>query len=151
MSPLIEIHCPLSGVVDVGGEIVKMDKAALALQAKVKKMRDLMSGEGYAKVPEATRAKNSEQLANDEIELQKLNDSIASFKSVLTPDQLAKYVADKLASFAADRDKTMKSIEKLKAGLPAEEDKRPKKTLLKIAEAEQELREIEQQMANLNQ
>lgn len=150
VSPLLEIHCPLAGMVDVGAEIVKMDKQALALQAKIQKMKALMAGAGYAKVPEATKEKNSAQLANDTMELEKLEASINNFKSVLTPDQLAKYVADKLASFAADKAKLEKNIAKLRASLPEDVEKQPKKTLQKIAEAEQDVREIEEQMAKLS-
>jgi hypothetical protein len=149
VSPQIEIHVPLQGLIDVGSEIVKMEKSEFAVLAKVKKMRELMAGESYAKVPAQMKAKNDEQLANDTLEAQKIKASIDNFKSVLTPDQHAQYLADKLAVFHLDREKLVKNIEKLTAALPAEVDKRPKKSLAKIAEAEQELKEIEEQMETL--
>lgn len=149
VSPLIEIHVPLQGLVDVGSEIVKMEKTQYAAESKVKKLQQLMAGASYAKVPQATKDKNTAQLANDTLELEKIVASINNFKSVLTPEQHAKYLADKLAVFQSDREKLAKSIEKMVAALPAEVDKRPKKSLAKIAEAEQEMAEIDAQMTAL--
>src|SRR5690349_8839180 len=77
VSPVLQIHVPLAGLVDVGAEIVKMEKAEYALQSRVRKLRDLMAGAGYAKVPEATKEKNAAQLANDTAELDKLQASVA--------------------------------------------------------------------------
>lgn len=149
VSPLIEIHVPLSGLVDVGGEIVKMEKVAYALGGKIAKLREQMAGPSYSKVPQNTRTKNDEQLANDTLELAKLDDSIANFKSVLTPDQHKQYLSDKMASYALEADKLAKNIEKLRAALPADVAKQPKKSLQKIAEAEAELKDIEDQVAAL--
>ena len=149
VSPLIEIHVPLSGLVDVGGEIVKMEKVAYALSSKIAKLREQMAGASYAKVPANTRAKNDEQLANDSLELSKLDESIANFKSVLTPEQHKQYQSDKMAAYAVEADKLAKNIEKLRAALPADVEKQPKKSLQKIAEAEAELKDIEDQVAAL--
>ena len=149
VSPLIQIHVPLQGLVDVGVEIVKMERVQDALMGKLRKLKEQMSQASYAKVPEATRKKNDEQLANDSMELSKLDASVANFKSVLNPDQLKQYLNDKMASYALEADKLAKGIEKLKAALPAEVAKQPKKSLLKIAEAEQELAEVQEQIKQM--
>lgn len=149
VSPLIQIHVPLQGLVDVGGEIVKMEKVSYALEQKLAKLNEQMSSASYAKVPEDTKKKNTLQHANDTLELQKLQASINNFKSVLTPEQTKQYLADKLASFQSEADKLSKSIAKMREGLPAEVSKQPKKSLQKIAEAEQEMKDIEQQMKDL--
>jgi hypothetical protein len=149
VSPLIEIHFPLAGVVDVGAEIVKMEKSHYAVLSKVRKLRELISGDSYAKVPEATKKKNDEQLSNDSLEAEKILAGIDNFKSVLTPEQHAQYLKDKVIVYQTDREKAIKSIEKLRAALPVEVDKQPKKSLAKIAEAEQDLKDIETQIAGL--
>jgi len=149
VSPQIEIFTPLQGLVDVGGEIVKMEKAAHALKQRLAKLQEQMDGPSYAKVPAATRAKNDEQKANDSEELRKLTASIANFKSVLTPEQTAKYLADKAESFRVEAGKLQASIEKMRAALPADVEKQPKKSLQKIAEAEQELQDVQKQLEQL--
>lgn len=149
VSPLLEIHVPLAGLVDVGGETIKMEKAEAIVLAKVKKLKDQMASDSYAKVPAATKAKNDEQLANDTLEAQKMRIAIDNFKSVLSPDQLAQYQKDKLASAQSDRVKVAKKLEEFQASLPAEVAKQPKKTLQKIAETEAELKEIDALIASL--
>lgn len=149
VSPTVEIHVPLQGLVDVGAEIVKMEKGEAVVLAKVAKLLALMSGPSYAKVPAATKLKNDVQLANDRVEAGKIKVSVDNFKSVLTPDQHAQYMQDKIAVFAVDREKIVKNIAKLIAALPVEVDKRPKKSLAKVAEAEQELKDIDEAMAKL--
>jgi hypothetical protein len=149
VSPLIEIHVPLQGLVDVGGEIVKMEKNEAAVLAKLKKLQDQMASDSYAKVPAATKAKNDEQLANDTLEAQKIKTSIDNFKSVLTPEQHAQYKKDKLTVAQTDRAKIVKKIDEFKASLPEDVSKHPKKTLQKIAETESELNEIDALIASL--
>jgi chromosome segregation ATPase len=149
VSPQLEIFVPLQGLVDVGGEIVKMEKGAHLLSQRLAKLAEQMAGASYAKVPEATRKKNDEQKANDSEELRKLEASINNFKSVLTPAQRAQYLQDKADSFVAESAKLQASIDKMRAALPADVAKQPKKSLQKIAEAETELADVQKQLEQL--
>jgi len=148
VSPLLEIHCPLAGL-PITNELLKVERALSELQARQAKLADLMANPNYAKVPAATKAKNDEQQKNDALEAEKLQASIANFKSVLTPEQAAQYRLDKLASFEAEVAKLNVSLDKMVKALPADKDKQPKKSLQKIAEAEQEISDINKQIEQL--
>ncbi len=148
VSPLLEIHCPLAGL-PITNELLKVERSLLELNQRQTKLAELMANPNYSKVPVATKTKNEEQKSNDALEAEKLAASIANFKSVLTPEQSAQYILDKLASFEAEMGKLNAGLEKLVKALPVEKEKQPKKSLQKIAEAETEIKELQEQISKL--
>jgi len=142
VNPQVEVHIPLAGLVDVGQEVVKMEKTALRLEEVVATMKAKISAKGYEKTVADVQQKNAEKLAADTEELRKVLASIENFKSLMTPEQHTKYINDKKAALQAEADKLNKKVEELKKNLPPEPEKHPKKTLQKIAEHEDELKAV---------
>jgi valyl-tRNA synthetase len=147
----IELFIPLKGLVDFGGELVKLEKNIESLEISIERSKAKIAGPGFDKSSEDVRNKIRAQLQSEEEEIVKLRANYENFQSLMSAEEFSKYLEDKINLLGADIGRIQVNVDKLRAGLPAEVEKQPKKVLTKIAEAEAEQSKIQEKIANVQQ
>ena len=141
VSPTIELHIPLRGLVDFGAEVVKMEKQRNGLQEAVAALQAKMATPGYDKTKGDVKERNEVKLRDDRAEIDKLTQSIDAFNALMTPEEVALYRQQKVASKQVDADRLKVAMEKI---LPAggDEAKLSKKIAGKYADLKAEYQQL---------
>jgi valyl-tRNA synthetase len=116
VSPTLELHIPLRGLVDFGAEVVKMEKQRDALREGVSSLQAKMAAPGYDKTKAEVRERNDVKVRDDTAEIDKLTQSIDAFKGLMSPEEKVQYLQQKVSSKKADAERVKVGMEKI---LPA--------------------------------
>ena len=152
VSPTLELHIPLRGLVDFGAEVVKMEKQRDALLQSSSVLRAKMAAPGYDKSPADVRSRNEAKLRDDAAEVEKLTASIDAFNALMSDDEKAQYLEQKVSAKRTDAERAKVAMDKI---LPAggDEAKLNKKIAGKYSELKKEhaalMAELEQLQQNL--
>jgi valyl-tRNA synthetase len=83
VTPDIGVHMMLKGMINVDGEVKKIDKKADLLKKSLKSLEDKMNAPSYTdKVPEAVRDQNTQKAVALRLELSQLTDAIARLQKM---------------------------------------------------------------------
>ena len=142
VSPTVELHIPLRGLVDFGAEVVKMEKQRNGLREAVASLQAKVGAAGYVDKTKAdVKERNEAKLRDDTAEIAKLTHSIDAFNALMTPEELAQYRQQKVQSKQLDADRARVAMEKI---LPAggDEAKLSKKIASKYADLKAEHQQL---------
>ena len=150
VSPTIELHIPLRGLVDFGAEVVKMEKQRDSLQDAVTSLQAKMQGPGYEKMKAEVRERNEVKLKDDKAEIDKLTQSIDAFNALMSGEERLEYLQQKVSRQTVDKERVRVGMEKI---LPAggDEEKLNKKIGVKYAELKAEYQHLTQQQQHWQQ
>jgi valyl-tRNA synthetase len=145
VSPTVELHVPLVGLVDLEPELIKMENTQTLVLRRLAKLQGVMQNVEADKMPEVVRAKHMAQIAVDEQEAVKLRDAIVNLKSVLTPEQREHYLTTKTHALIAAREKAIAVV----AQLSDQATKTPsKKAITRFEDARCQLAGILEQLSS---
>jgi valyl-tRNA synthetase len=118
LSPTLEVFFPVAGLPELAAEIVKREKKATQMSNSVNKLRTKVTSAGFlAKSSEEIKAEMTAKLAQQELELKSMNESITYFLDMLTVEQRADYLQTKIASVETAIKKSVGQLAKIEKNI----------------------------------